>query len=103
MNEQDRKEVDIAKAWISKYYLNKEPGANIRRLIEIIDRLDKQLAEIMEAGQFLDELVRLADKAEKADDDNWLMDGYGGRISEVEIGQIRRLAEKLNEVHGDEV
>ena len=97
MNERDREYIeDIAKQ------MGQMPdtfdASVVMKLWGIVDDLDKQLTEIVEAGEFIDELVQLADKADKADDDYWLMDSYGGHISEVEIGQLRRLAEALKGV-----
>ena len=60
--------------------------------------LQSQLQDLKEAGLFLDELVQLANEADKADDDYWLMDCYGGKIKEVEIGQLRRLAEAVDKI-----
>jgi len=90
MTEQEKQTVKAAK----------EFGASdlTQDLVILIERLDKQLTEIKEAGKFIDELVQLANKADKVDDDYWLMDCGGGRLSEVEIGQVRRLAEAMKEV-----
>lgn len=94
MNKQDRKYVeDIAKQ------MGQMPetfdASVVMKLWGLIDDLDKQLTEIVEEGEFIDELVQLADKDDKPDDDYWLMDCGGGKLSEVEIGQIRRLAKAM--------
>ena len=83
-----------------RYYPTQDNVKSLEATIILIERLDKQLTEIKEAGKFLDELVQLADKDDKPDDDYWLMDGGGGKLSEVEIGQIRRLVQALKEANG---
>jgi len=99
MNERDKEIVESMEDWLEgNAVTGTDPSVSYFALVEIIRRLDKQLTEIVEAGEFIDELVQLANKADKLDDDYWLMDCEGGKILEIEIGQIRRLAQKLKEV-----
>ena len=98
MNEQDKQLVHDARALGVSFPV-------VRDLVLLIDRLDaenrklnKQLAEVKEAGEVFGEFVKHFPR----EDDNYEIAFvvYAGSEARITLGNLRRLAQALDEVRG---
>lgn len=93
MNEQDHKYVQGIKA-----ALTRQPEEAsilvVKRLLAIIDCLDKQLTEVVEAGEPLEQAIKQADDGCSESNNLEVLIHYAVQV----IKEGRRLAQKLKEV-----
>ena len=93
MNEWDRQFVNGMRS-------RGDEDKEIFNLLGIIDELEKQLAEIKEAGEFIGMYVEYLNKEEIGDNCDIILNPGGNEIC-VLAGAFRRLAETLKEVTCD--
>lgn len=97
MTEQERMEVEDTRNCGWESYTNQA----VMKLIEIIERLDKQLANLVEIGEPIGRFVQHVSKK----DDEHVLGTYAlcpnGNWRTLTLGNIRRLEKALKEVNCD--
>lgn len=98
MNERDRIIVEAAKAWLADDTNVWGEESTIVELVEIIDRLDKQLTNIVEAAEPLQFVVANMGSHIQDDDIAYVAKLPGGtQYAYLKIGHIRHLAQAMKD------